>query len=134
MVCQAITATGNQSVLNISSCEQCCMTCITTFSCFETDGPVVNDKLKDARLSDIAEDLGRDWKPLGRKLGLSTNILENIDLNNRKVKEKAFRMMSRWKKLNADSATGQVLADALITIGRKDVAERLAGMLKYLPL
>ncbi|XP_028393278.1 FAS-associated death domain protein-like [Dendronephthya gigantea] len=95
-----------------------------------TDGPVVNDKLKDARLNDIAEDLGRDWKPLGRRLGLSTNILDNIDAENKKVKEKAFQMMSKWKKHNGNKATGQILADALIAVSRKDVAETLAKICK----
>ena len=92
------------------------------------DGPVANDILKDAHLNEIAEDLGRDWKQLGRKLEIPSSVLGNIDEDNRGVREKSIHMMLRWKKRNGNDATGQALADALIKIGRKDVAETLASM------
>lgn len=92
-----------------------------------TDGPVANDILKDAHLNEIAEDLGSDWKQLGRKLDIPSSILGNIDEENRRVRAKAIEMMLRWKKRNGNDATGQSLADALIKIGRKDVAETLAS-------
>jgi hypothetical protein len=65
---------------------------------------------------------------LGRKLEISCTILENVDEDHRRVKEKAIQMMLRWKKRSGNNATGQVLANALVAIGRRDVAETLAGM------
>ena len=93
------------------------------------DGPVVSNQIvKDTHLNDISEDLGRDWKMLGRKLEISGGILDNIDVENRRVKDKSFEMMSRWKKQRGNNATGQALANALVAIGRRDVAETLAGL------
>ena len=92
------------------------------------DGPVRNNILKDARLNDISEDLGRDWKQLGRKLGISNTIIDNIDDENRRVKDKSIQLLLRWKRQSGNDATGEVLANALIAIGRRDVAETLASM------
>jgi hypothetical protein len=92
------------------------------------DGPVANEIVKESHLSEISEDLGKDWKMLGRKLEISCTILENVDEDHRRVKEKAIQMMLRWKKRSGNNATGQVLANALVAIGRRDVAETLAGM------
>ena len=93
------------------------------------DGIVVsNEIVKDTHLNEISEDLGRDWKMLGRKLEISSSILDNIEADNRRVKEKSFQMMSRWKKQRGNDATAQALANALVAIGRRDVAETLAGL------
>lgn len=37
-------------------------------------------------------------------------------------------MILRWKRQNGNDATGQALADALIAIGRRDVAEKLQSI------
>lgn len=92
------------------------------------DGPVGNNILKDTCLNDISEDLGRDWKHLGRKLGISNGIINNIDEENRRVKEKSIELLLKWKRQSGNDATGEALANALIAIGRRDVAETLASM------
>ena len=94
------------------------------------DGSVnVSDQIvKDKHLNEISEDLGRDWKRLGRQLEISGSILDNIEVEHRQVKEKSFKMMSRWKKRSGNYATGQALANALVAIGRRDVAETLEGI------
>ena len=91
------------------------------------DGAVASEILKDSHLNDISEDLGRDWKALGRKLEIESTILDNIDAEYRWVKEKSFQMMLRWKKRSGNNATGQALANALIARSRRDIAEKLAG-------
>ena len=98
------------------------------------DGPVRNNILKDTRLNDLSEDLGRDWKQLGRKLGMSNNIIDNIDDENRRVKDKPIQLLLRWKRQSGNDATGEVLANALIAIGRRDVAETLASMCQVISI
>lgn len=92
------------------------------------NAPIVTSTLMETNFYDISEELARDWKALGRKLKLTTSKLDNIDVDYRKVKEKAFQVMLQWKRTNGMKATGQVLANALTLIGRKDVAELLASM------
>lgn len=88
----------------------------------ESNGAIPNDVIHN-----IAEDISTDWKHLGRKLELSPGLLDGIDHDFRQVKEKTLQMLSRWKERKGDDATGQILADALVNIHRRDVAEDLQG-------
>ncbi|XP_046860450.1 uncharacterized protein LOC124453671 [Xenia sp. Carnegie-2017] len=100
----------------------------------ESNGAIPNDVIHN-----IAENISTDWKHLGRRLELSPGLLDGIDHDFRQVKEKTLQMLSRWKERKGDDATGQILADALVNIHRRDVAEdlqeicgRLYGIIIYI--
>ncbi|XP_046844013.1 uncharacterized WD repeat-containing protein alr2800-like isoform X2 [Xenia sp. Carnegie-2017] len=73
----------------------------------------------------IDEIASKDWKNLGRKLEIRTSELERIEDDFLSVKEKSSQMLLQWKKEKGRDATTKNLADALIAIGRRDVAEKL---------
>ncbi|XP_048577716.1 FAS-associated death domain protein-like isoform X2 [Nematostella vectensis] len=79
-------------------------------------------------ITSIAEEISIDWKDVGRRLKLKESILDNIEDENRKTKEKSTQMLNKWKQLNAASATIQVLMVALKQAGRRDIAETLEEM------
>ena len=97
------------------------------------DGPVRNNILKDTCLNDISEDLGRDWKQLGRKLGISNNIIDNIDDENHRVKDKSKQLLW-WARQSENDAAVEVLVNAVRAIGRRDVAETLASMCQVISI
>ncbi|XP_046863829.1 uncharacterized WD repeat-containing protein alr2800-like isoform X2 [Xenia sp. Carnegie-2017] len=74
---------------------------------------------------DITDEIAKDWKRLGIKLEIRTLELERIDEDFSTVKEKSSQMLLQWKKEKRRDATTRKLADALIAIGRLDVAEKL---------
>ena len=77
---------------------------------------------------DIAKELAHDWKALGRNLGIRYSELERINADfNHSVYEKACQMLSKWQKKNGRDATSNKLAEALCSIGRRDLAEKLQG-------
>ncbi|XP_048577273.1 FAS-associated death domain protein-like [Nematostella vectensis] len=79
-------------------------------------------------ITSIAEEISIDWKDVGRRLKLKESILDNIEDEYRKTKEKSTQMLNKWKQLNAASATIQVLMVALKQAGRRDIAETLEEM------
>lgn len=77
-------------------------------------------------LNDLAEKIGPDWKSLGRKLKIPADCIESIDVENPKVKEKAFQTLMKWyRMLGRAGATKHVLANALNAIGNKLLAEEI---------
>ncbi|XP_046845178.1 uncharacterized protein LOC124439026 isoform X2 [Xenia sp. Carnegie-2017] len=77
---------------------------------------------------EIAKELIDDWKVLGIKLRISKSELEGINADyNHSVNVKAYQMLSKWQKKNGRDATSNKLAEALCSIGRRDLAEKLQG-------
>lgn len=76
-------------------------------------------------LRELAYDIGRPWKILGRLLNVDEPKLVGIDEENRQFVEKAYQMLLSWKHGNADAATYQVLYEALSDkqVGRSDLAK-----------
>jgi len=68
-----------------------------------------------------------EWKELGRRL-LDNNEAElyAIDEENKKLSEKAYKMLLKWKAAKGSDATFQVLYDALChhLVNRRDLAEK----------
>ncbi|EDO44917.1 predicted protein [Nematostella vectensis] len=63
------------------------------------------------------------WKVLGRKLGLKENIIESIDVDYRRIQEKAYQMLLAWQRTMSKKATVQALMDGLARSGRRDLCE-----------
>ena len=77
----------------------------------------------------LVEDLSTSWKMLGRRLGLTEGVLSNIDSEHRKVVEKGVGMFEEWKKRKTVDATIKALRKALELIGRRDLSERVRGII-----
>ena len=68
----------------------------------------------DEDLEELSQQIGKSWKPLGRRLQfteaeITTFHKENPD----EYSEKAYQMLLRWKSRDGKHATYQVLYDAL---------------------
>ena len=68
----------------------------------------------DEDLEELSQQIGKSWKPLGRRLQfteaeITTFHKENPD----EYSEKAYQMLLRWKSRDGKDATYQVLYDAL---------------------
>lgn len=63
---------------------------------------------------------------LGRRLLKNRSVVDEIDLWNKISREKAFRMLLKWKEVEGSGATFRVLYDALRheLVEREDLAER----------
>ncbi|XP_046845004.1 uncharacterized protein LOC124438833 isoform X2 [Xenia sp. Carnegie-2017] len=77
------------------------------------------------KVMDIAKELVDDWKALGIKLGISQSELGGISADYHPVNEKACQMLSKWQKKDGRDATSNKLAEALCSINRRDLAEKL---------
>lgn len=77
----------------------------------------------------LVEDLSTSWKMLGRRLGLTEGVLSNIDSEHRKVVEKGVGMFEEWKKRKTGNASMKALRKALELIGRRDLSERVRGII-----
>lgn len=65
----------------------------------------------DLDLSDLAGKICRQWKTLGLHLGISQDVLEEIDVNERN--DRPYQMLLRWKRTTDSDAPYCDLYDAL---------------------
>lgn len=80
------------------------------------------------QLSNISEDVGNFWRELAPKLGIPSSKVQNLDEDCRCNWDKANSLLIAWKQKNGKGATAGLLSDALESIGRKNIAERLLEM------
>ncbi|PIK39822.1 putative receptor-interacting serine/threonine-protein kinase 1-like [Apostichopus japonicus] len=87
-------------------------------------------------LRDLSGKIPKEWKNIGRNLGLKDPelcILER-DNNNQGHKETVYQMLRTWKQSHGSKATYRVLGEALGAAGRRDLQEMLYKQGKYLML
>ena len=78
-------------------------------------------------LRELAHDVKPFWKKLGRELKVEESMLDQFDLDNpHNSYEKSYQMLDQWRKSNVDSATYQILFNALSSrvVGRNDLAKK----------
>ncbi|KAJ7383148.1 hypothetical protein OS493_030300 [Desmophyllum pertusum] len=85
------------------------------------------------QLSDISDDVGTCWRELGPKLEIAASKIRNLDEEYRCNRDKANELLIIWKEKEASGALAGLLADALESIGRKSIAEKLLGPLPGKP-
>lgn len=74
----------------------------------------VVDKLEFKHLKLISEEVGRDWKMLGRHLGLDESTLDSIQqAYYSDLKEASYQTLLRWQKKAGPEASPQDLKQAL---------------------
>ena len=78
----------------------------------------------DYDLEGLSTELGKSWKALARRLQFGEAEIEGFDYDNKEVREKCYRMLHTWKRIEASSATYLVLYEALCHefVGQKDLA------------
>ena len=79
------------------------------------------------QLADISNDVGTCWRELGPKLKIAASKIHNLDEENRLNWDKANALLIKWKQQEGRGATVGCLADALESIARKSIAEKLLG-------
>ena len=77
-------------------------------------------------LEKLGNDIGKDWKKLGRRLGVSDAKLQEIDQAHEQLSEKGYQMLQQWKQSKGADATYQALCDALQhkLVQRQDLVEK----------
>ena len=79
------------------------------------------------QLSEIGDDVGTCWRELGPKLGIPAAKIQNLDEDYRCTRDKANILLLMWQQKEGSSALAGHLADALVSIGKKGIAEKLLG-------
>ena len=86
-------------------------------------------KCSDQHLKNIAKELTQ-WRLTASWLGLKT-IVDDLDKDVRfDEKDKRQRMLEGWQEEKGTKATYWALAEALLQVGRTDLAEKLLSFLK----
>ena len=79
------------------------------------------------QLSDISDDVGTCWRELGPKLSIAAAKIYNLDEEYSHNRDKAYALLIIWKMQVGSGALAGRLADALESIGRTSIAEKLLG-------
>ena len=101
------------------------------FTCFAaTAGGKQFKQVPDAEIHKISicDDVGAEWRHLGTVLGLQSSFLDFNENVNCTYYNKTRDMLQEWRRKTGKGATVGILINALETIGKRDVAEKLRGM------
>ena len=79
------------------------------------------------QLLDIIDDVGTCWRELGPKLDISAAEIQRLDEEYRFNREKANALLLMWKEREGNRAEKGRLKNALLSIGRQKIAEKLYG-------
>ena len=98
------------------------------FAAISSDIPFEQAPVTDIHIWSILGEVGADWRNLGTVLGLESALLNNIEADHSECRERARKVLEKWKQKNGNGATVEILINALNEIDRKDVAEKPLGM------
>lgn len=78
-------------------------------------------------MNHVCKNIGKEWKTLGRSLGLSRGQLESIEVDYHVEGhfEMAYQTLLKWQRQNGGRATLQDLAKALDSIGMSELAAEI---------
>ena len=74
----------------------------------------------------LSKKLGTKWEAVARRLKFEAEEITAFDEENRRLPDKAFKMLCEWKSRDGTEATYKVLYKALSDklVQRKDLAEK----------
>ena len=83
--------------------------------------------LSDGNMHLLSDHVGRNWKPLARRLGFHEGDIDCFEFDTRfhGLREIIWKMLSEWRERNAERATLCAMADALIALKLYDIAALL---------
>lgn len=83
-------------------------------------------------LLNLAHEIGKKWRCLGRALDIPENDLEMINEDEKKLFDKSYNMLMMWKQWLGVNATYRRLDTALehTIVKRKDLAEKFCYVYK----
>ena len=97
---------------------------------FEHTGDVIDPRTSfetQLKLLDIIDGVGTCWRELGLKLDISALEVQKLDEGYRSNREKANTLLLMWKEREGRRAVAGRLVDALRSIGRESIADKLLG-------
>lgn len=71
----------------------------------------------------IAREITLQWENVGRYLNLAESSINIIDQNNGQIEQKSYLMLVKWREINGQNATKELLMQALIDVELRIVAE-----------
>ncbi|CAH3147686.1 unnamed protein product [Pocillopora meandrina] len=93
-----------------------------------SDKPFEQAPVTEIHIWSIRVAVGAEWRHLGAVLGLESALMDNIDADHSAYREKAWKVLQKWKQKEGNGATVGILINALEEIGRRDVIEKLRDM------
>ena len=94
-----------------------------------TDNQSGNKTIPTDILDLVAQLITSDWKRLSRKLGHEEHTIEQIDLDYKKIYEKGYQSLIKWRKDN-DSVTWDTLKTVLKKLPRHDIVREVESKFK----
>ena len=73
-------------------------------------------------LIDLSDELATKWKHIARRLTVCDATIDQIDVNERDVREKAYKVLNTWIELRPGAASVETLCRALCKEGMKSTA------------
>ena len=70
----------------------------------------------------------REWKEIGRYLGLEEEVIDEVSHDSTKTREKAYQMLTKWIEIDGHNATWSTLGDGLLVAGQVHLYETLKAM------
>ena len=77
---------------------------------------------------DLAVDIDKDWKDVGRLLGFSEYDPDIVHHENLYAGAESISMFNKWREIFGEKATVKALREALEKKGRKDLSDEVRGM------
>ena len=68
------------------------------------------------------------WRPVGRLVGLDDGEIDEIQCDHKKVRERAYQMLRRWREKQGSSATLSQLAVALLIVRQQNAITCLKNL------
>ncbi|CAH3147687.1 unnamed protein product [Pocillopora meandrina] len=90
-----------------------------------SDIPFKKASVTEIQIFAICGAVGVDWRDLGTVLGIASDTMDDIDKVHQACREKARKVLLKWKQKKGKEATVEILLIALEEIERRDVVEKL---------
>ena len=100
----------------------------TCFAATSRDMAFEQAPVDEIDVQSICGEVGADWRDLGKSLGLESALIDNIELDHSTNREKAWKVLLKWRQKKKKEATVGILIKALKKTNRKDIVEKLCGM------
>lgn len=89
----------------------------------------LNEPISDNHLHEIASFL-TSWQTVASKLCLNEIDQDTIEREGKSEEDKKRKMLQKWKGIFAFKATYRMLVEALLSLAKADVAEKVCRLLK----